>query len=394
MKIGFTTRDMTPAFRNEHGNPTFGGSGHYRIDVPAHALARWSDHEIVVGTLATLADGTLCIREWAPDEPIIPELHPTLTQFGLGTAPIELTGPLHHDCDMIVLHRYMDVEIPGMIRRARALGQIVVNDIDDWFFGLDTRNQAHRETNPRRNPEVNRVHYAQALRASDAITCSTHWLADALSTGAGIETPAYVLENALDIERWELNERDDDPFTVGWIGTTSYRSGDLETLRGMIGPWCTDNGARWFQGGHRIGTDAAFLLAGIDPEKVECIFAPMMPISHYPVLFRMLDIGLVPLNDVPFNRGKSAIKGLEYAAAGVPFVAAASPAYERLSRLSGVGLLAHDRAEWRAHLDALTDPVYRGILADANRAIVEAMWSIDVRWKDWAEAYASIRPLS
>ena len=54
-----------------------------------------------------------------------------------------------------------------------------------------------------------------------------------------------------------------------------------------------------------------------------------------------LGVGLVPLLDSAFNRAKSWLKGLEYAALGVPFVASPTPEYVKLAGL-GAGLLADD----------------------------------------------------
>ena len=51
----------------------------------------------------------------------------------------------------------------------------------------------------------------------------------------------------------------------------------------------------------------------------------MTLIHDYPRMFRNIDIGIAPLSDVPFHHAKSAIKGLEYPAAGVPFIASPSP---------------------------------------------------------------------
>ena len=44
-----------------------------------------------------------------------------------------------------------------------------------------------------------------------------------------------------------------------------------------------------------------------------------------------LDTGIVPLQRSRFNEAKSNLKGLEYAALGVPFVASPTAEYERLA---------------------------------------------------------------
>jgi len=84
----------------------------------------------------------------------------------------------------------------------------------------------------------------------------------------------------------------------------------------------------------------------------------MLPISDYPKLFKPIDIGLVPLNDVRFNDAKSYIKGLEYAAAGIPFIASPSPEYVELAN-AGIGRIARNWDDWEYHFDELRDPQKR-----------------------------------
>jgi hypothetical protein len=79
--------------------------------------------------------------------------------------------------------------------------------------------------------------------------------------------------------------------------------------------------------------------SGIDPKRLKTL--PMQPMNRYHLMFQM-DIGLVPLNDIPFNRAKSFIKGLEYTASGIPFVAQGTGEYELLAT-DGVGRVATHR---------------------------------------------------
>ena len=73
-----------------------------------------------------------------------------------------------HGFDVVVLQRWMNQDAPEIIRRARSLGQVVVNDVDDWFFGLPTSNDAFNITHPRNNARENVNHYRKVLAASTA----------------------------------------------------------------------------------------------------------------------------------------------------------------------------------------------------------------------------------
>jgi hypothetical protein len=63
------------------------------------------------------------------------------------------------------------------------------------------------------------------------------------------------------------------------------------------------------------------------------------------------DVGIVPLPDTPFNRGRSNVKAREYAAAGVPWLASPVGPYVGLGKDEGGRLVADD--EWLAALDEL-----------------------------------------
>jgi hypothetical protein len=85
---------------------------------------------------------------------------------------------------------------------------------------------------------------------------------------------------------------------------------------------------------------------------------PLLPPWQYPSGL-CFDIGVVPLSDHPFNRAKSFIKGLEYAAAGIPFVASCSPEYLRLRDEFGIGRVAVSKEQWLRHIHELADPDVR-----------------------------------
>lgn len=70
---------------------------------------------------------------------------------------------------------------------------------------------------------------------------------------------------------------------------------------------------------------------------------------------RGFDIGLLPLPDNPFAAGKSPIKALQYAACGIPCVAAPVGATLEIVRDGETGLLARSHAEWRDGLLRLID---------------------------------------
>jgi hypothetical protein len=99
------------------------------------------------------------------------------------------------------------------------------------------------------------------------------------------------------------------------------------------------------------------------------------------------DIGIVPLNDIPFNEAKSNIKGLEYAAAGIPFVAGPTSEYKVLAA-DGVGRVASSDTEWVKNVTDLLDYSVRKRESALSRKKVLSDWSIQARAAEWQSVFA------
>jgi glycosyltransferase involved in cell wall biosynthesis len=100
-----------------------------------------------------------------------------------------------------------------------------------------------------------------------------------------------------------------------------------------------------------------------------------------------LDIALGPLPDEPYTRGKSGLKLLQYAAAGVPMVA--SPVGVNREILSELGMPAPEREEdWAdAILELLAMPAdSRAALGGRAREVAELQYSFDAWLPRWREA--------
>jgi L-malate glycosyltransferase len=84
--------------------------------------------------------------------------------------------------------------------------------------------------------------------------------------------------------------------------------------------------------------------------------------------FRALDVGLYPLADDEWSRGKSGFKAIQYLCCGVPFVASPVGVVRDIAGESGAALLARDHAEWLAALDRLlADAELRRAMGRAGR---------------------------
>lgn len=360
MKIGFVTADWSTVTDLETGHPTLGGAGWYRCGLP-HQYLKANGVDVAIAQWISRTDKGI----WLAD-------HDKVT---------------HKDCDIIVMQRWMHHMAPEIIREARAAGQVVINDVDDWYWGLSPANLAYKYTDPKFNPKSNREHYLAALKASDAVTVSTPFLAEQLYK-EGI--PTVLLRNAIDLERWQQDPSktalNGDKPDIGWVGSTSHRSEDLETLQGVLGPFVQRNDLKFVHCGWYEKTTPAGTLAGVPVPN--CMVTGMRGILDYPQLFKYFDVGIVPLSTCDFNTAKSYIKLLEYSAAGIPGIAAASSENKYLHDTYGVGRIAKTRTQWIRHLEDYLDPDTRE--REAKQSL-EGIAELDMakRWPDWLQAYES-----
>jgi glycosyltransferase involved in cell wall biosynthesis len=195
---------------------------------------------------------------------------------------------------------------------------------------------------------------------------------------ARARNPASALvPSSVPIERFRrhaMEERPDGPIRIGWVGspsTLSYLEQLAEPLRRLA----------------ERGLPAALLIAGSRdrPDLIPDVGAmPVDLVSNYsggdlPELVTRIDIGVMPLGDTPWERGKCAMKALVYMAGGAPVVC--SPVGEaRYVVEDGVsGFFADSAEEWESVLAALVeDAALRNRVGLAGRAVVKGRYSSDV----------------
>jgi glycosyltransferase involved in cell wall biosynthesis len=97
---------------------------------------------------------------------------------------------------------------------------------------------------------------------------------------------------------------------------------------------------------------------------------------------RPMDIGVMPLADDEFSRGKCGLKALQYMALGIPPVVSPVGVNSEIIQDGVNGFLANTPEEWKSKLTLLLrDPALRRRLGAAARKTVEANYSAAVQSK-------------
>lgn len=347
MKTAFLTRDL-------HGQPPSpGGCAFYRCYLPMHALHNHG-HRVSMG--------------YPVYDPI----------RGYGVKERDGIGVFGYDTIMLKL--IMDKSAATQMRLAKNNArQRFLVDVDDYYQGLTPANKAYTLSHPEQNPHANRSHYEDVIATADTLTVSTPFLLDYYRDK---HPDVRLVRNGVNPDMFTARIHETRP-RLGWVGHTDYRNNDLEQLRDWLPAFLEEHDLMVHHAGATHDSPPFHVVAGVNPDRVTT--SPMVPISRYPEGFQF-DIGLVPLSDIPFNHAKSNIKGLEYAAAGIPFIASDLPEY-RLLHEQGIGLIASSPDDWRTGAEFLLTKAVRLHEARRIRADVRRDWSIEARAADWVAAF-------
>ena len=229
-------------------------------------------------------------------------------------------------------------------------------DFDDAIMFRDSA--AARMRSPRRERRVRRM-----LRGAAAVLAGNGYLAEWARPHCSRVT---VLPTTVDLAAYPAAPPADGPPVIGWIGTHST----LPYLAARL-PALTDLAARRPETRLRVVSDGAIVGADLPLANVPWSLAGEAD------ELRRFHVGIMPLPDDVWTRGKCAVKILQYFAAGLPVVCSPVGAARDIVEHGRNGFFASSDAEWVTHLEALlADASLRQRMGAAGRALVEDRYSV------------------
>lgn len=283
------------------------------------------------------------------------------------------------DAGTVVLNRPLDGGIAEQIRVWREQGRRVVVDLDDCF---DTVSANHSIFG-----RYTTEHLHSACKAASVVTCSTPALVERYGYGHGVVLRNRIPAAQLQTERRSRLSPAEDAIWVGWYGSLASHPDDPAAAG--LGVGAALNGAAEFVFvGPPADGPALQQTFGLEREVITLGYTSMIGL---PGVLAEMDIGIVPLELSPFNEAKSALKGLEFAAAGVPVIASPTAEYRLMARGTGYGRppacwLASSPAEWERQLAKLiSKPQWRADLAGHGKA-----WAATQTYEQHADDWRTV----
>ena len=251
-----------------------------------------------------------------------------------------------------------------LIRRCKR----VILDIDDAMHISDKESSRLIPRLLRDNGKFGRM-----AASYTTIVCGNRYLADYYEEHAAT---VEVLPTVVNTKQYtSIRQIGSDIVRIGWIGTPLNRY-HLETVRTALSELAKE---RRFE----------LIVVGLneplnwDSPLIRHIKWQLKDELNY---FAQFDIGIMPLKDSAFSRGKCAFKLIQYMAAGLPVVASPVGANSEVVSHNRNGFLARNDEDWVSMLRTLIDdPVLRCTIGEAGQKLVQRRYCTQVVWPRYAE---------
>jgi glycosyltransferase involved in cell wall biosynthesis len=263
---------------------------------------------------------------------------------------------------------------PGFERLVTGSGPPIAYDLDDAFF------LAYDDSS---NPLIRAAvggKFRKLFARAAACCCGNAYLVEYAQRDCA---NSIVIPTVVDTDRYRPapDAEGGESVTIGWIGSPSTWC-NVRPLLPLLGELCA-------HGGVRVKAVGAGSIA--EPDRFDGLelvsWAPEREIAD----LQSMDIGIMPLLDRPFQRGKSGYKLIQYMSCGLPVVASPVGVNSEIVREAENGYFATTEQEWRDALTKLaSDGELRRSFGSSGRDRAVSAYSLESQAPKLVDLFKSI----
>jgi glycosyltransferase involved in cell wall biosynthesis len=235
-------------------------------------------------------------------------------------------------------------------------------------YVVDYDDAIYHRYNLHPNPVVRAIYSGKierVMRGARLVIAGNDYIAQH-ARDAGAKNVDY-LPSVVDTERYQPSSREGNSiFTIGWIGLP-VTARFLNVVSSALAEVCNRSSAK-------------VVLVGAGKAAPVSLLAEVRNWSEESEIseIQSFDVGIMPLPDEPFERGKCGYKLIQYMACGLPVVASPVGVNCRIVEHGVNGFLANTPEEWvRAILTLKESPELRRRMGAAGRKKVEREYSLN-----------------
>jgi glycosyltransferase involved in cell wall biosynthesis len=266
--------------------------------------------------------------------------------------------------DAVLVHRSLSIAGPALLETIlERVGPPVIFDFDDAIF-LEHTTDANREWGwlkfPRKTETI--------CRLSDHVVVGNSFLGD---YARQFNAKVTIVPTSVDTSRYRVRSESHSrnghsPLVVGWTGSSTSQT-YLEWFAPVLRELVSRAGIEF-----RVHSNRKPELSGIPFE-----WRPWSPESEVEEISQF-DVGIMPMPDTDWARGKCAMKALLYMSVGVPAIGSDIGANRDVITNGVNGFLASTKDDWIAQtMMLMSDPSLRDSLAAEGRKTVEKSYSME-----------------
>lgn len=276
--------------------------------------------------------------------------------------------------DHIVLEKELFPYLPEWAERMLSFFNVkYIVDYDDAIF----HNYDQSTNSFIKNILSNKID--TVMKLSQVVVAGNSYLADRANRAGARRIE--IIPTVIDLERYPpLVFTPKQPLVLGWIGTKSTFEKHVLPIMPWLQKAVVENGIEV----HIVGANSKENFG----ENIK--FFPWREATEV-AMIHQFDLGMMPLEDTLWEKGKCSYKLIQYMACGKPVIASPVGMNKEVVNEGKNGFTAVTEKDWLAAIKTLvTDAEKRQSFGEAGRRLVEEKFALQVTAKKWIEIFKGV----